>query len=195
MTQSPDPLAEITLSSRVGFEGRLVRVRVDEVLTANGRESVREVIVHPGAVAIVPLHSDGTVSLVRQWRQAAGRVLLEIPAGTLEPGEDPLACAHRELGEEVGLRAGRMERLFASYLAPGYSSELMHTYVAADLEPMVAQPDADEVLEPVRIPLTEAAAMVLAGELTDAKTVCGLLLAERWWQSLSRTTLPGAACG
>jgi ADP-ribose pyrophosphatase len=183
MPEEPDGLTEETLESRWGFEGRLVRVRVDRVRLPNERESMREVIVHPGAVAIVPVHGDGTVALVRQWRQAAAKALLEIPAGTLEPGEDPSACAHRELAEEVCLAAGSMVRLFASFLAPGYSSELLHTFLATDLTPTEGQPDADELLEVVRLPLERAREMVLAGELEDAKTICGLLLAEHWWRN------------
>lgn len=183
MPEERDGLAEETLDSRWGFEGRLVRVRVDRVRMPNGHGSTREVIVHPGAVAIVPVHADGTVALVRQWRQAAGKALLEIPAGTLEPGEDPTACAHRELAEEVCLAAGSMVRLFASYLAPGYSSELLHTFLATDLSPAEGHPDADELIEVVRLPLERARDMVLGGELEDAKTICGLLLAEHWWRS------------
>jgi ADP-ribose pyrophosphatase len=183
MAQDADSLAEETLDSRWGFEGRLVRVRVDRVLLPTGSQSTREVIVHPGAVAIVPVHADGTVVLVRQWRQAAGKALLEVPAGTLEAGEDPSDCAHRELAEEVCLAAGSMVRLFASYLAPGYSSELLHTFLATDLTPAEGQPDADELIEVVRLPLDRAREMVLAGEVEDAKTICGLLLAEHWWRA------------
>ncbi len=187
MPMEQDWLTEVTLGSRWGFEGRLVRVRIDEVRLPNGRESTREVIVHPGAVAIVPLHEDGTVTLVRQWRQAAGKALLEIPAGTREPDEEASACAHRELAEEVRLAAGCMTPLFGSYLAPGYSSELLHMFLATELTPAEGEPDADEVLEVRRVPLAEVTRMVLGGELQDAKTVCGVLLAAHWWQENGRT--------
>lgn len=177
-----DRLRETCLSSHWGFEGRLVRVRVDRVRLPGGRETVREVVAHPGAVAIVPLHEDGTLTFVRQWRQAAGQLLLEIPAGTLEEGEDPADCARRELAEEVGLEAQEIRRLCGSYLAPGYSSELLHTYLATGLTPVPSQPDWDEALQPVRLALAEAAGMILSGELQDAKTICGVLLAERAWR-------------
>lgn len=177
-----DGLRETCIDSHWGFEGRLVRVRVDRVRLASGREATREVVAHPGAVAIVPLHDDGALTFVRQWRQAAGRLLLEIPAGTLEPEEDPADCARRELAEEVGLECRELRRLFASYLAPGYSSELLHTYLATGLTPVASEPDWDEALQPVRLPLAEAAQMVLSGELQDAKTICGVLLAERAWR-------------
>jgi len=173
-------LRETLMRAEWAYEGRLVKVRVDTVSLPSGRETTREVVAHPGAVAIVPLHEDGTVSLVRQWRQAAGQVLLEIPAGTLEPGEEPAACALRELVEEVGLRAAKLTHLFSSYLAPGYSTELLHTFLATELKPEQARPEADEAIEAVRLPLAEATAMVLRGELSDAKTICGLLLAERY---------------
>jgi ADP-ribose pyrophosphatase len=173
-------LKETLTRTEWAYRGRLVNVRVDTVSLPSGRETTREVVAHPGAVAIVPLHDDGTVTLVRQWRQAAGQVLLEIPAGTLEPGEEPAGCARRELIEEVGLRAGELTHLFSSYLAPGYSTELLHTFLATELAPGPARPEADEAIDPVRLPLAEATAMVLRGELSDAKTICGLLLAERY---------------
>jgi ADP-ribose pyrophosphatase len=175
-------LAETVLSSRMAFEGRLVDLRVDEVRLASGRTSTREVVVHRGAVAVIPMLADGRVVLIRQFRQAAGQVLLEIPAGTLEPGEDPDACALRELAEETGYTAARVERLFASYLAPGYSTELLHVYLARDVRPVgsgEAAPEDDEAIEVVRVPLAEAASWVLTGGIRDAKTICGLLLAER----------------
>ncbi len=178
----PEDLSESLVSSTTVFEGRVIQVRVDTVTMPSGRETTREVIVHPGAVAIVPLHANGEVSLVRQWRQPAGKTLLEIPAGTLEPDEEPAECAGRELMEEIGYRPGRLLHLFSSYLAPGYSSERLHTFLATDLTPARADADLDEAIEAVRLPLSEAAARVLAGEIEDAKTACGLLLAERWWR-------------
>lgn len=184
-------LEEERVQSDYAFRGRLVHLRIDTVRLPSGRTTTREVVEHPGAVAVVPLHDDGTVSLVRQWRQPAGKVLLEIPAGTLEHGEDPLDCACRELAEEVGVTAGRMVHLFSSYLAPGYSSELLHTYLALELGPACARPDADEAIAVVRMPLAGATSAVLDGTIQDAKTVCGLLLAER----CVREGLPGSRAG
>lgn len=170
-------LAEETISSETVYQGRLVNLRVDTVRLSNGRVSTREVVQHPGAVAIVPVLPDLNVVLVEQFRQAAGKVLLEIPAGTLDPGEDPLACLERELREEVGYSPGVVEHLFSSYLAPGYSSEMLHCYLATDLIPSPGTPDRDEVLYTRQMPLEQAAEMVLRGEVQDAKTVCGVLLA------------------
>jgi len=173
-----DPLAETTLASETVYEGRIVDVRIDEVQTADGRRFRREVVVHPGAVAAVPLTSDGEVVLVRQWRQPAGKVLLEIPAGKLETGEEPEACVQRELAEETGLVAGRLGKLSALYLAPGYSSELIHIYLATELSPASGEQDADEHVEAQRLPLAEARARCLRGEIEDAKTVAGILAAS-----------------
>jgi ADP-ribose pyrophosphatase len=172
-------LEETLVSTEVVFQGRVVRLRLDTVRLPSGREAKREVIAHPGAVAVIPLHDDGTVVLIRQFRQAAGQVLLEIPAGTLEPGEAPEECARRELAEETGLAAEDMLPLFASYLAPGYSSELLHVFLARGLRPAEGTPDADENIQRAVMPLAEAVRWILAGEIHDAKTICGLLLAER----------------
>jgi len=180
MTDESNWLQEIVLSSETVFEGRVVTLRVDQVRLPSGRISRREVVAHPGAVAIIPMLPDGRVVLVRQYRQAAGQVLLEIPAGTLEPGEAPEACAHRELVEETGYRAERLLPLFASYLAPGYSSELLHVFLADGLAAATARPDLDEQIETVEVSITEAVSWVLSGQIQDAKTICGVLLAERW---------------
>ena len=172
---APDALREETLSTTRHFAGRLVNVRVDRVRLPDGREATREIVEHGAAVAAVPLRDDGQVVMVRQWRQPAQRVLLEIPAGCVEPGETPEACVNRELAEEIGCTAGRLERLFSLYLAPGYSEEVIHLYLARDLKPASAAADEDEQLEVVSLPLAEAVRRCLAGELEDAKTVAGLL--------------------
>ncbi|HOS95148.1 MAG TPA: NUDIX hydrolase [Armatimonadota bacterium] len=175
-------LREVTLSSETIFSGRVVSLRVDTVRLPGGRTSTREVVAHPGAVAIVPLTDDGQIVLIRQYRQAAGQVLLEIPAGTLDKGEAPEACARRELAEETGLLAGRLVRLIGSYLAPGYSSELLHVFLGVDLGPADGPDvmDADENIETLTVPVAEAVEWVLDGRVCDAKTICGILLADRW---------------
>jgi len=172
-----DPLAETTLGSETVYEGRIVDVRIDDVAAPGGRRFRREVVVHPGAVAAVPLTTEGEVVMVRQWRQPAGKVLLEIPAGKLEPGEEPEECLRRELAEEIGLAPGHIEKLFGLYLAPGYSSELIHIYLATELTPAAGEQDADECVEAQRLPLVEAARMCVRGEIEDAKTVAGILAA------------------
>jgi len=175
-------LAEETIDTRKVYEGRVIDLRVDTVSLPSGRTTTREVVVHRGAVAVVPLLPDGQVVLVRQYRQAAGQVLLEVPAGTLEPDETPEQCAFRELAEETGFSAGRLEKLFASYLAPGYSTELLHVYLGLDVQPDQdgREPEADEAIDTVSLPLDEAVEWVLSGRIIDAKTICCVLLAERW---------------
>lgn len=173
-------LREETIDSKLVFDGRLVKLRVDTVRLPNGRESTREVVVHRGAMAAVPLLGDDRVVLVRQFRQAAGEALLEIPAGTLEPGEDPEQGIARELGEEIGYRPERITLMFSSYLAPGYSSEMLHTYLAEGLVPANAHADVDEFIEIVEMPMAEAVAKIVSGEIKDAKSICGILMAQRF---------------
>lgn len=182
MSSDKGLLREATLTSEIVFRGRVLHLRVDSVRLPSGRSSTREVVVHPGAVAIVPLADDGRIVLTRQYRHAASQVLIEIPAGTLEDGEAPEACAHRELAEETGLAAGRLVPLAGSYLAPGYSSEFLHVFVALDLAPAdeLHAMDADESIETLMVPMAEAVEWVLGGRVRDAKTICGVLLAERW---------------
>ena len=172
-------LREETIDSEEVFTGRLVKLRVDRVRLPNGRESTREVVVHRGAVAAVPLIDADTIVMVRQFRQAAGETLLEIPAGTLDPGEDPVACMVRELEEEIGYHANRVAAMFRSYLAPGYSSEMLHTFLAEDLVKVTAHAEEDEFIEIVEVPMDEAVHKILSGEIKDAKSICGILMAQR----------------
>lgn len=179
MTEPTDDrhLRETTTASERVFEGSLISVRVDEVTLPDGSASRREIVEHRGAVAAVPLTAEREVLLVRQWRHPASAALLEIPAGTREEGEEPLATLQRELIEEIGHRAERIELLAEVYVAPGYSTELIGLYLATGLEPADGEADADENIEVVRVPLQEAFRMCRDGELTDSKTVSALLLA------------------
>jgi ADP-ribose pyrophosphatase len=172
VTDAPEQL----LRSRVVFEGRVVRVRVDEVRLRSGKVATREVVEHRGAVGMVPLTSRGEVLLVRQYRTALGGWTLEIPAGTLEPGEAPEACVQRELAEEVGYEAGRVEHLVTFAPSPGFLTELLHLYLCTDLRPR-SLPREEEELEVVAVPLREARRLVDCGEVRDAKSIIGLLLA------------------
>jgi len=126
------------IESRPVFEGRLISVHVDEVARADGTTASREVVRHPGAAAVVPLLPEGRVVMIRQYRHAAGRVLWELPAGTLDAGEAPEKCARRELVEEVGYEAGELSLLFSTYLSPGYSTELIHIFLARHLKEVAA---------------------------------------------------------
>jgi ADP-ribose pyrophosphatase len=176
-------LAERLVESEVIHRGRYLEVRVETTERADGSRHRRDVVRHPGAVAIVALDDADRLLLVRQWRQPAGRALLEIPAGTLDRDpaigaiEDPELASHRELEEETGYRAGSWEKLGTFWTAPGFASELMHLYLAMDL--VAAGPDrlaadADEALELVRLPLGDALAAAERGDLLDAKTLLGI---------------------
>jgi ADP-ribose pyrophosphatase len=171
-------LNETVLGSETIYDGRIVHLRVDTVRLPDGRESMREIVGHKGAVCIVPIH-DNSVLMVRQFRLAAGGTLLEIPAGTLEEGEEPDACAARELEEETGYQAGTLRPMFQAYLAPGYSTERIHAYLATDLTPVSAHTDADENVELVSVPIAQIGGRVLNGEFQDAKTIASLLVALR----------------
>lgn len=168
-------LTEKRLEDRVLYEGKIVRLRRDTVLLPNGRHAVREVVEHPGGVGIVPLDADGCVLMVRQFRYPLGRTLLEIPAGKVEPGEDPRVCAVRELSEEVGASAGKLTFLGRVYASPGFCDEAIHLYLAEELSFGHTHPDEDEFLEIERIPLDKLAAMALDGTLDDGKSVAGIL--------------------
>jgi ADP-ribose pyrophosphatase len=172
-------LHEKTLTSRLVYDGKLVKLYRDEVELPDGQRSEREIVRHPGAVAMVPLLPNGEVLLVKQFRAAAQKVLLEIPAGTLEPGEDPLIAAARELQEEIGYKPGKLTRLGAEYTAPGYTTELIYLFLATDLTAASLAADADEFIEVARLPLDAALRRVIAGEIPDGKTQLALLLAAR----------------
>lgn len=164
------------LDSKKVFEGRVFDVTTDTVREGD-KTYVREVIHHPGSAVIVPAFDDGTVALVRQYRHPAVRYLLELPAGTLKDKEDPEAGAARELEEELGLVAGRMEKLSEFFVSPGFLEEKMWLYLATDLTATAQRLDDDETIEIVRLPLERALQMITDGEIEDAKTIIGLMLA------------------
>jgi len=168
-------LAEETISSKQLYTGSIVGLRRDTVRLSNGRAATREIVEHVDAAAAVPLLPDGRVVLVEQWRHAVGQALLEIPAGLVEAGEQPAAAMQRELSEEIKYTASRLELLFSIYLAPGYSQELIHIFLAEELQPASARSDDDEILRIRAVPLAEAVAACVRGEITDAKTLAGLL--------------------
>lgn len=171
-------MTESVRSERV-YEGRFIALRVDTITLSDGATARRDVLEHPGAVAIVPIADNGEVVLVTQYRHAVGEWLLEIPAGTLEQGEDPDWCAARELEEETGYTASRMRRLFSMYMAPGYCTELLHVYVAEGLAQGQPHPDDDERIEVTRIPLTDIPDMIQNGRIRDAKTIAALMTIVR----------------
>ena len=157
------------------FEATRFRVvRVVQV-TRDGAEHVREIVRHPGAVTILPLLDDGRVCFVRNYRVAVDKTLIELPAGTLEPGEDPAVTARRELAEETGYRAGRIERLATFYMSPGILDEKMHLYLATSLEPGPMALEPGEQIETLLTDWQEALEMARDGRIEDAKTLAGLL--------------------
>jgi ADP-ribose pyrophosphatase len=166
------------LSSEDVFRGRVFTVSVDRV-RERGREYEREVVRHAGSGVIIPLHDDGTVSLVRQYRHPAVKYLLEAPAGSRDPFEPPEECARRELEEELGLVAARLDLLSEFFVSPGFCAEKMWLYLATDLSETKASPEDDELLEVVRLPLRRALEMISTNEIEDAKTIIGLILAAR----------------
>jgi ADP-ribose pyrophosphatase len=173
-----DKLKEELLSSRTEFRGRLLTLRVDTIRMPSGRISEREIVEHPGAVAIVPLLEDGRVLLIRQYRHAAGTVLWELPAGVLEPQEPPEACARRELVEETGYAAGLLEPLVSIYLSPGFSTECIHLFLGRDLRAVQQSKQEDEQIEVHPLPFEEALELVRRGEIHNAAACCGLLAAQ-----------------
>jgi ADP-ribose pyrophosphatase len=164
---------ERVLSSREVFCGEIITVRVDDVETADGHLSTREVVEHRGAVGIVCVH-EGEIVLVRQYRHAPGEELLEIPAGKVDAGEEPESTARRELVEEVGLRANALEHLTTYYTTPGFTNERFHLYLTTDVTPEPGSTDPGEVLEVERRPFSSLRALLESDEVRDAKTLLGL---------------------
>ena len=165
------------------YRGVIVDVRLDRAELVNGDIVRREVVEHPGGVTIIPVEDDGTVWCVRQFRYPFQREMLEVPAGKLERGEQPLPAAERELGEETGLASGRMVYLGACCTSPGFSTEVLHIYLALDLKRGEAHPDADEFLNVERHSLDALTAMVMNGEIDDAKTIIAVLKARRFLEA------------
>ena len=188
---SGDPLEEQVVDTRLVHRGRYLDVRIDTIRRADGSTGTRDVVRHPGAVAVLAMDADDRLLLVRQWRIPAGRAMLEIPAGTLDVHEgvteDPDVAARRELEEETGSRASGWRRLASFWTAPGFATELMHLYLATGLDSVHGDdrlaPDEDERLELSRFTIDEALAMVDAGEIVDAKSMLGIL----WLDRLRRT--------
>lgn len=162
------------------FEGRKIRLFLAEETLPNGKVVRREVVEHPGAVVVLPLFDDGRVLLEDHYRFAIGGNLLEAVAGTLSPGEDPAACARRELLEETGLVAEELIPLGSFYASPGVMTEVIHTYLARGLARRERHLEEDEVLEPVEAPFGEALEWAVSGKIRDGKTIATLFLAKAW---------------
>jgi ADP-ribose pyrophosphatase len=168
---------EATIDSRRIYGGKIFDVRVDTVTLPNGRISQREIIEHGNSVVMVPVDNQRRVLLVRQYRKATEKSLLEAPAGGLEEGEAPEDGALRELQEEVGFTAGKLQRMAGFWLTPGFCTEYMHAYIATDLRPSVLAQDDDENIVVVTVPLSQIPDMIRFGEIEDAKSIAALLMA------------------
>jgi ADP-ribose pyrophosphatase len=161
------------------YRGRIVHLTIEEVTLPNGHRMELEIVRHPGAAAIAAIDADGGVTLLRQYRHAAGGYLWEVPAGKLDAGEAPLACARRELREEAGLEAGHFEPVGSIVTCPGFCDEVIHLFVATELQPASQMLGVDEVIDAVRVvPLDEAMTMIRGGEIRDGKTIAALVQAD-----------------
>jgi len=177
------PMPFELLHSETLLKGRAFLIRRDTLKTPDGRETKFDIIEHGGSVIIVPIDKDGNLLFVRQYRHAAGMDLLELPAGTLEHGEDPAVCAAREIREETGFAADKIEKIGDFYLAPGYSTEFMHVFLAQELRHDPLEADADEFLSVEKLSYAEAIQMVERGGMPDAKSLAALLLAKSHLQT------------
>ena len=173
-----DALRERIIDEQSTFDGRIFSVDRLRVQLPDGRDAVRDVVRHPGAVAVVALTDDGRICLVRQYRTALDRVTVEVPAGKLDPGEDPLECARRELEEETGMVAERMAYLTTIASSAGFCDELIHIYMATGLSFGASNPDADEFINVDLVDLSELIDAVLDGRIEDSKTVVGALICD-----------------
>lgn len=169
-------MAEKTLASQLVYSGRVVKLRVDTVRLPRGRRTKREVVEHSDCVAIVPIDADDNVLLVRQFRKPVEKELLEIPAGCIEPGEEPITTVRRELREETGYLPMKVERLGGFYSSPGYCTEYLHLYLATDLTQDQLYAEDTENIELVPVPLEQIPELIASGTICDAKSIVGLLL-------------------
>lgn len=165
---------EKTLSTRIAFEGRAVKLRIDTVKTADGRESTREIVEHSDCIAVIPVDENDNVLLVKQYRKAIEKELLEIPAGGIDGGEDPEETVRREMQEETGYLPGKVEKLGGFYSTPGYCTEYLYLYLATELMPSQLHAEDTAGISLVRVPIKEIPALLTSGKIEDAKSIAGL---------------------
>jgi ADP-ribose pyrophosphatase len=171
-----------TLKSEKRYSGKVFNLIVDEVEYSSGNRAIREVAEHPGGAVVVPLLDDGSILLVNQYRYPVKKHLYELPAGKLDPGEDPMVCAARELEEETGYTAGTLKKLTAIYTTPGFCSEQLHIYLATDLKKSpggqrLEEGESDLTIK--QLPFEEVVRMIEREEIVDSKTICGVMLVDR----------------
>lgn len=170
-------LIEKFVSAEAIFDGKIIKVHRDTIILPNKKKATREVVDHPGAIAVVPILDDGRIVMVKQYRYPIKEITLEIPAGKLDMDEDPLDCVVRELREETGYEAKHIEKLTSIYTAPGFSNEIIHIYVAKELTMKETCPDEDEFIDVIAYKREEIKTKIANGTINDAKTLVGLLLA------------------
>ncbi len=180
MAKSKLDLYEKTIESNEVYRGKVINVKSEKVLLPNGKTAHRDVVEHPGAVAVAAITENNELLMVKQFRAGPKKVLLEIPAGKLEYGENPAECAIRELEEETGFLATNIFKVAETYTSPGFANELLHIYVAKDLKLTSTNPDEDEFLEIEKIPISELKKMVDRFEICDAKSVVAILMSEKY---------------
>ncbi len=169
-------MEEKTLSSKSIYKGKILSLRVDKVILPNGKKATREIIEHNGAVAILPLINKNKFLLVKQFRKPIGKTLLEIPAGRIERGENIKKSAERELAEETGYRPGNLKKLASVYVAAGYSSEIIHIFLAKNLKKTKPNPDEDEIIQNVILDKEDALNKIISGKINDSKTIIAIML-------------------
>ena len=173
-------LEERKISSQKIFEGKIIKLFFDKVMLPNKKMATREKVWHPGAVAVVPLTSDNKIILIKQFRYPVEEVLIEIPAGKLDKDEEPFDCAKRELQEEIGAIGGKLMHLSSFHTTPGFSNEFLHLYLAVNFEQIENNPDEDEFLQILSVPVKECIDWVFEGKIKDAKSIIGILMANEY---------------
>ncbi|SNX55386.1 NUDIX hydrolase [Thermoanaerobacterium sp. RBIITD] len=168
-------LTEVTKNSDKIFNGKIINLRIDNVVLPDGKTAKREIVEHPGGVSILAVNKNGKILMVKQYRKPAEKIMLEIPAGKLDPGESPEVCAKRELMEETGYIANNLKHIFSFYPSPGFSTEILHLYLALEIEKGEPHRDDDEFLEVYEYGLDEIKNMVMNGEIEDAKSLIAIL--------------------
>jgi ADP-ribose pyrophosphatase len=166
------------IQSKTIYQGRVFSLRKDEIRLPDGETARLDIVVHPGAVLLLPVDESGQIWFIRQYRHSAGETLLELPAGTLEAGEAVETCAYREIREEIGMSAGQIQKIGEFFLTPGYSTEFLHIFLARGLKPDPLPGDEDEFIQVEPTPIEEAYALAERGQIRDAKTLAALMLAK-----------------
>lgn len=170
---------EKTVNTNHVYKGKFISLDTVEVVLPDGNRSTRDIILHPGASVVVPLSENNEIYMVRQYRKPIEKVTLELPAGKLDEGEDPKVCAERELKEETGIEAAKIEHMISIHSTPGFSTEVLHLYLASGLTEGTANSDEDEFVSCEKYKIDELIGMIMSNEITDAKTIIGILMADR----------------